>query len=125
VTGLTDRQIQEQIRRNDDFLENTFGFSGRPYFRPPYGHHDARTDRVTSDLGYPHTVMWFGTLGDSSLLSPAQILANAQEWFRPRHIVIGHANHPAVTYVFGQFAELIRSRSLQTVTLNDVFSPLA
>lgn len=125
VTGLTGRQIEQQIRRNDDFLNNTFGLSGRPYFRPPYGHHDVRTDRVTADLGYPHTVMWFGSLGDAALLSPAQIVANAEKWFLPRHIVIGHANRPPITYVFGQLAELIRSRSLQTVTLNDVFSPLA
>ena len=124
VLTLSDREIEDQLRRNDTFLTNTFGVSGRPYFRPPYGHHDARTDRVTAGLGYLHTVMWLGSLGDSAVLSPAQVLANATEWFQPRHVVIGHANHPAVTYVFAQLAELIRERRLQTVTLNDVFSPL-
>jgi hypothetical protein len=35
--------------------------------------------------------------------------------------VIGHANHPAVTGVLDQMGQLIASRRLRTVTLDDVF----
>jgi hypothetical protein len=65
--------------------------------------------------------MWYGSLGDSSVLTPAQVLAAAQQWFAVGRIVIGHANHPAVTHVYPQLVELIRERALQTVTLRDVF----
>jgi hypothetical protein len=35
--------------------------------------------------------------------------------------VIGHLNHPPITHVYGQLVDIIRSRKLRTVTLNDVF----
>ena len=122
ITGLTARQITDELVRNEQFLLNTYGVSGQPYFRPPYGNHDERTDAVTNGLGYPRTVMWYGSLGDSALLSPAQIFANAKEWLLPGRVVIGHANHPPVTYIYAQLVALIRQRHLQTVTLNDVFA---
>jgi hypothetical protein len=36
--------------------------------------------------------------------------------------VVGHANLPTITHCFGQLLDIIRSRNLQTVTLNDVFT---
>jgi peptidoglycan/xylan/chitin deacetylase (PgdA/CDA1 family) len=122
LTQLTDAQIAGQINRNESFFQNTFGVSGRPFLRPPYGAHDERVDRIAADLGYTTIVMWWGSLGDSSVLTPAQITANEREWFKAGHIVIGHANHPGVTHTFGEMARLLRERHLQTVTLNDVFS---
>ena len=62
------------------------------------------------------------TFGDSDLLTPAQVLANAKQWLIAHHVVIGHANYPTVTHVFNELADLIRSRRLVTVTLNDVFN---
>jgi peptidoglycan/xylan/chitin deacetylase (PgdA/CDA1 family) len=121
ISKLSSREIVDQLQRNERFLRNTYGVDGRPYFRPPYGDHNAVTDRITGALGYDRTVMWYGSLGDATAITPAQLLAAATQWFRPRHIVIGHANHPAVTYVFPQLADLIRNRHLQTVTLRDVF----
>lgn len=122
ITGLSDSEITDQLTRNERFLINTYGVTGRPYFRPPYGNHNSHTDHITDDLGYSRTVMWYGSLGDASILTPDQVLANAKEWFRPGRVCIGHANHPAVTYIFPQLAELLRDRALQTVTLNDVFT---
>ncbi|HLY33516.1 MAG TPA: polysaccharide deacetylase family protein, partial [Jatrophihabitantaceae bacterium] len=60
ITGLSDAEITDQLVRNERFLSNTFGVTGRPYFRPPYGHHDTRTDNITDSLGYSRTVMWYG-----------------------------------------------------------------
>jgi peptidoglycan/xylan/chitin deacetylase (PgdA/CDA1 family) len=121
ITKLTAAQIVGQLERNEAFLRRTYGIEGRPYFRPPYGHHNAATDRITGGLGYDRTVMWYGSLGDATVVSPAQILSAAQQWFRPARIVIGHANFPSVTYDYPRLVELIRARNLQTVTLRDVF----
>ena len=57
--------VVDQIRRNADFLRNTYGLDGTPYFRPPYGVHTAGTDRVAADLGYTMITMWSATIGDS------------------------------------------------------------
>lgn len=121
LTRLSDADIADEISRNEAFLNNTYGVSGRPFLRPPYGFHNNRVDSIAAGLGYTTMTMWYGSLGDSSVLTPDQVLANARTWFTAQRIVIGHANHHAVTERFDQLAGLIHSRQLQTVTLDDVF----
>jgi hypothetical protein len=55
------------------------------------------------------------------VLSEDQVVKMAYQSFVPQNIVIGHLNHPAITHVYGQLVDIIRSRRLRTVTLNDVF----
>jgi peptidoglycan/xylan/chitin deacetylase (PgdA/CDA1 family) len=121
LTALTDAQVADQLTRNQAFLRTTLGVRSTPFWRPPFGAHDARVDRIAAEVGHPTTVLWYGTLGDDRVLTPAAVLANARTWFQPQHIVIGHANHPAVTHVTDQLVELIHSRRLTTVTLADVW----
>lgn len=122
LTTLRDADVADQIRRNDAFLRRTFGIDPTPWFRPPYGVHDARTDAIAADLGYHAVTLWDGVFDDSSAhLTASQLLANARDCFAPGRIVLGHANHPPVTTVYGQLLDLIRGRHLQTVTLADVY----
>jgi peptidoglycan/xylan/chitin deacetylase (PgdA/CDA1 family) len=122
LTTLTDGQIAQELTRNQAFLRTTLGVAHTPFMRPPFGAHDERVDRIAAEVGHPTVVLWYGTLGDDKILSPADVLANARQWFQAQHIVIGHANHPAVTHVTDQLVELIRSRRLRTVSLTDVWS---
>ncbi len=121
ITELSDREIGREITRNEKFLNNTFGVSGGPFFRPPYGAHNSRTDRVAADLGYPDITLWYGDLQDYLVISESQLMDNARRWLTANRIVIGHANHPAITHVYGQLTDLLRSRNLETVTLRDAF----
>jgi len=114
--------VRDQIQRNADFLRNTYGTDGTPYFRPPYGVHTAATDRVAADLGYSTVALWSGTVGDSLPETEANLVACATRSFTPQQIVLAHANLPTVTHCYDQLSQLIASRNLQTVTLNDVFS---
>ncbi|MFG1933661.1 polysaccharide deacetylase family protein [Mycobacterium sp. NPDC048908] len=114
--------VRDQIQRNADFLRSTFGVDGTPYFRPPYGVHTADTDRVAADLGYPTITLWSGTIGDSLPETAANLIASAAQSFAPQQIILAHANLPTVTRCFTQLSQLIASRNLQTVTLNDAFS---
>lgn len=118
----SEAEVVEQISRNERFLTDTFGVTGRPFFRPPYGAHSPRIDQLAAEQGYRVITMWYGSLGDSTVLSEAQLIANAQQWLRPQSIVIGHANHPTITHLYGHLLDLIRERNLYTVTLNDVFN---
>jgi peptidoglycan-N-acetylglucosamine deacetylase len=124
IAQLSDSEVASQLEQNEAFLRQHYGVSGRPYFRPPYGSHNDRTDRISGDLGFTRTVMWWGSLGDSAVLSSEQVLAQAKSWFLAERLVIGHANHPAVTHIYPQLVELIRARNLQTVTLRDVYGDL-
>jgi peptidoglycan-N-acetylglucosamine deacetylase len=122
LTTLPKDDIGEQLRRNHQFLMKTYGIDARPYFRPPYGKHNATVDSVAADLGYAVTTMWSGSLEDQNVVSEDYILKMAERYFTPQTIVIGHLNHMPVTHVYGQLVEIIRSRNLRTVTLNDVFA---
>jgi peptidoglycan/xylan/chitin deacetylase (PgdA/CDA1 family) len=121
VTTLRDAEVAEEIARNRDFIRTTFGVD-TPFFRPPFGSHDDRTDRIAADLGHPTIAMWNGTLGDSRVLTGAELVGYAREWFIPQAIVVGHANQRTVTTVYGELLDLIRERELRTVTLADVWA---
>jgi peptidoglycan-N-acetylglucosamine deacetylase len=122
LTTISPSAIAEQITRNDRFLTNTYGVDAKPFFRPPYGNHNADVRNVASDLGYTATTLWNGSLSDSTLITEDYLLQMADKYFTPQSIVIGHLNHAPVTHVYGQLVDLIRSRALRTVTLNDVFA---
>jgi peptidoglycan-N-acetylglucosamine deacetylase len=121
LNRLAPGAVSDQIRRNADFLRNTYGTDGTPFFRPPYGVHNADIDRVAADQGYTTVTMWSGDVGDSRPENENSLITNARRSFQPQQIVLIHANLPTVTHCYGQLADLIRSRNLQTVTLNDVF----
>jgi peptidoglycan/xylan/chitin deacetylase (PgdA/CDA1 family) len=121
LTKLSDGQVVAELQRNHDFISNTYGADARPYYRPPFGFHNARVNRVAASIGYTTPVMWYGSLSDSALLVPDKVVTFADQWFLPGRIVIGHANFLPVTTVFPQLSAIIHGRGLQTVTVNDVF----
>ncbi len=121
LTKLSPSEVADQLSRTDQFLRNTYGVDAAPYFRPPYGRHNPAVDAVAADLGYQVPTMWSGDLRDSAVLSEDEIVKMAYQSFAPQKIVIGHLNHPSITHVYGQLVDIIRSRGLRTVTLDDVF----
>jgi len=121
LTTLSKDEVAQQLRRNDEFLKTTYGIGAKPYWRPPYGKHDATVDAVAADLGYTVPVLWSGSLSDSTVITEDYIVQMADQYFTPQNIVIGHLNHLPVTHVYPQLVDIIRSRNLRSVTLNDVF----
>ena len=102
-------------------MQKTFGITARPYWRPPFGRHSPEIDEVAAGLGYTRVVMWNGSLSDSEVETPQFLMAEAAKYLQPGVINLGHANHPAVLSCFDQLADLIRSRALTPVTLDEMF----
>ncbi|MGY1623221.1 polysaccharide deacetylase family protein [Geodermatophilus sp. SYSU D00965] len=123
LTTLSDGQVADEIGRNRDWLETTFGAQDTPFFRPPFGSHDERVDRISAMVGHPTVVLWNGTFEDNRLLSAEELMAAARKWFAAQSIIVGHANQPTITEVYEDLLELIADRGLQTVTLADVWGP--
>ena len=121
LTTLTQERIADQLQRNDKFLRDTYGADATPYFRPPYGAHNDLVDGVAADLGYRVPTLWSGSLADSTPVAEDYIVKMADQYFIQQNIVIGHLNHLPVTHVYPALVDIIRSRNLRTVTLNDVF----
>lgn len=78
-----------------------------PFFRPPFGARNDRIDQIAADQGHPTIAMWNGTLDDSRVLTPDQLIAAARKWFAGQAIVVGDANRPTVTTLYGDRVELI------------------
>ena len=57
----------------------------------------------------------------SGLLTEDVLLGEAQKWLLAQHIVIGHANFPTITHLYGQIIDILRERALLTATLDDVY----
>jgi peptidoglycan/xylan/chitin deacetylase (PgdA/CDA1 family) len=122
LTTLDDRAVAEEISRNRDFMRSVLGVRDSPFFRPPFGARDERTDRISADEGHPTVVMWDGTLEDHRVLTPAELMDAARKWFAAQRIIVGHANHATVTTVYGELLDLIAELDLTTVTLADVWA---
>jgi peptidoglycan/xylan/chitin deacetylase (PgdA/CDA1 family) len=114
--------IRDELQRNDDWVIHTFGITTRPHYRPPYGRHSPAIDDIAAGLGYTRTVMWNGSFSDSTVITPAFLLTEAQKYLQPGVINLGHANHPAVLSVFDQIMDLIHTRDLHPVTLDEMFA---
>ena len=121
LTKLTSSRIADELRHTDQFLHDTFGVDATPFYRPPYGAFDDRVQSVASDLGYTQTTLWNGNLGDDQILAPRDIVVNADRYYVPQSIVIGHLNHPPVTGTYHDLIDIVHDRKLRTVTLADVF----
>lgn len=121
LTKLPLPAVAEELRHTHDFLWKAYGIDARPYFRPPYGAHDANVDKLAGDLGYTATTLWSGSLEDHVVIPAEAIVKMAEKYFTPGAIVIGHLNHEPVTHVYGRLVDLIRERRLRTVTLRDVY----
>ena len=121
LTKLPLTGVAEELRHTHDFLWKTYGVDARPYFRPPYGAHNAHVDKISAELGYTANTLWSGSLEDHVVIPAEEIVAMAEKYFTPGELVIGHLNHEPVTHVYGRLVDLIRERRLRTVTLRDVF----
>ena len=121
LTTLTQDRIADELQRNDKFLRHTYGADATPYFRPPYGAHNDLVDGLAEQLGYRVPTLWSGSLADSTPVAEDYIVKMADQYFIQQNIVIGHLNHLPVTHVYPALVDIIRSRNLRTVTLNDVF----
>ena len=116
-----DAKIADELNRTQQFITNTYGVDARPFFRPPYGNHDSRVDKVAAGLGYSTPVMWDGTLSDSALIPAPTLKTFAQKYIQPERIVLGHANAPTVIDCLEYIQELIVTRKITPVTLNDLY----
>jgi peptidoglycan-N-acetylglucosamine deacetylase len=121
LLSLSNSDVEAQIVKNDRWIVDAFGITARPWFRPPYGFHDARTDAVAGDLGYTKILLWNGSFGDSTPISAAQLLNLAGQFLKPGTIMLGHANYPTIESLWGQIRLMIAERGLTPVTLDEMF----
>ncbi|HET7724772.1 MAG TPA: polysaccharide deacetylase family protein [Propionibacteriaceae bacterium] len=122
LRSLSAAGIQDQLQRNEDFIQSTYGVSAKPFYRPPFGYLNDRVKSAAAAIGYTAPTLWYGSLSDSSVLTSDQIAAFAEQYFAAGRVIIAHANHPGVIGAMQRLTDLIAQRGLRTVTLRDVFA---
>jgi len=120
LTTLRPSQVETELLRNEEWIQENFGVSSRPFYRPPYGAHDPRVDDIAGSIGFTKVIMWNGTFGDSIVHPPAFILRQLQEYLKPGTIMLGHANHPATASVIDEIVAQVRQSGLRPVTLMEM-----
>lgn len=121
MTRLSNAGIKSELRKCQNFIEDTFGVSAKPYYRPPYGRIDSRVIKIAKEIGYTSPMMWSGSLGDSAAQRKRYILQMGNKWIQNRTILLDHFNDRTPKYIFKQLARMLKKRELMTVTLNDVY----
>jgi len=108
------------LQRNEDWIQETFKLTGRPWFRPPYGDRDASIDAAAGQRGYRKVIMWSGTVADSDPRSEAYILNAIDYWAKPGAIILMHANYPATGKALPKIFRMLEKRRLEPVTLAEL-----
>ena len=118
---LSNGAVLDQLNRNEEWIEQTFGVTGRPWFRPPYGYYDQRVNELAAGVGYTNILMWNGSFGDSTVISPQQLMGLANQYLKPGTIMLGHLNHDVIFPLLPQIQQIIAQRNLDPVTLDEMF----
>ncbi len=122
LTTLSTTAIRDELQRNEDWIEQTFGISSRPYFRPPGGSYNGQVLAVAGELGFTQVVNWSITLSDSSLQPQSHITDVIRRCSQPGAIVLGHANYAPTGEVFDQLIQILTSKHLRTVTVHELLA---
>lgn len=118
---LSSSGVTDELNRNEEWIEKTFGVTGRPWFRPPYGYYNERVNDLAGTLGYTNILMWDGSFGDSTVISPQQLMGLANQYLTPGTIMLGHLNHDVIFPLWPQIQQIIAQRNLDPVTLDEMF----
>ncbi len=119
-TQIGEEAFGQDLQRNEDWIEKTFGLTGRPWFRPPYGDYNSGTVAKAGELGYTNVVMWSGTVADSSVRTPKYILNAIKYWAKPGRIILMHGNYPATAHVLPKILTMLKGMNLQPVTMAEL-----
>jgi peptidoglycan/xylan/chitin deacetylase (PgdA/CDA1 family) len=112
--------FQTDLLEDETWIERTFGVTARPFFRPPYGAHDASTLAIAGRNGFTNVITWSGTVADSSPRTVSYILAAIRHWATPGAIILMHANYPATSAALPQILAILKQRGLRPVTLHEL-----
>ena len=117
---LSDSAIVDELNRNEEWIETTFGITALPWFRPLRLLRPKHRGRG-GEPRLHNVLMWNGSFGDSEVISPQQLISLAEQSLTPGTIMLGHLNHPTILSLCGQIQSIIAERNLEPVTFAEIF----
>jgi peptidoglycan-N-acetylglucosamine deacetylase len=121
LTELSDDGVRQEIAQNEEWIQNSFGVTARPWLRPPYGAHDERTDAIAADLGYTHILLWDGAFDDPRPTPEARIAELARHSIRAGAVILSHADAPSADATFDVLLDIAAQWGVRPVTIDEMF----
>jgi peptidoglycan/xylan/chitin deacetylase (PgdA/CDA1 family) len=113
-----------QIRGDVDAWWKVAKVSPAPFFRPPYGLHNATTLRAAGDAGFAWTVLWDVDPSDYLTPPPSELVQRVVRNARKGSIVVMHANANTASAV-PQLIRAVRAQGLEPKNLDQMFGASA
>ena len=113
-----------QIRGDVDAWWKVAKVSPAPFFRPPYGLHNATTLRAAGDAGFAWTVLWDVDPSDYLTPAPGELVRRVVQNARKGSIVVMHANSNTAATV-PQLIRAVRAQGLEPKSLDQMFGASA
>ena len=113
-----------QIRGDVDAWWKVAKVSPAPFFRPPYGLHNATTLRAAGDAGFAWTVLWDVDPSDYLTPPPGELVQRVVSKARKGSIVVMHANANTAATV-PQLIRAVRAQGLEPKSLDQMFGASA
>jgi peptidoglycan/xylan/chitin deacetylase (PgdA/CDA1 family) len=122
LTTLDADAIEAQLTRTEQAVVDLTGRSTRPFFRPPYGTHDADVRAAAGELGWAYTVMWDVDTIDWKPVEDGgptadDIVARVLSRARGGSIVLMHLGGYHTLEALPGIVQGLRDRGLEPVTL--------
>lgn len=121
LTEIPLKAAKQEVTSNEDWINETWGVTSRPWFRPPYGKLNNAIMELLGELGYTRILLWNASLSDYVDISEDEYMNNVYSALFPGAIVLSHANTNVSAESVYRVREDIKSKSLRPITLDDAF----
>jgi len=118
--ALGDSDIVTDLIRTRATVERATGRPMLPFFRPPYGYRNARTDRLAAAAGFPTIVMWDATATDTVARPTVRGVIRSASAGRSGSIVLLHAGPRVTARALPAIIARYRARGFRFVTLPEL-----
>jgi peptidoglycan/xylan/chitin deacetylase (PgdA/CDA1 family) len=120
IRTLSPEAIATELKMTSNAWKRVTGTRMIPYFRPPYGAHDAASDAAVAAAGYEHIVMWDTSSADTKAgISESQAIAGALSG-GPGSIVLLHAGPDITPRILQAVIDGYRERGFEFVTIPEL-----
>jgi len=113
-----------QIQGDVDVWWQVARSSPTPFFRPPYGLHNAATLRAAGDAGFAWTILWDVDPSDYLTPAPAELVQHVVSHARKGSIVVMHANANTAATV-PALIRAVRAKGLEPKSMDQLFGASA
>jgi peptidoglycan/xylan/chitin deacetylase (PgdA/CDA1 family) len=112
--------FKTELERNDAWLQDAFGASSLPIFRPPFGTYNTTVVKRSGKLGYTTVVTWSGGSRDWEGLTASQIVRTVEGEAGPGVIYLLHPNYETTARALPRIIESLTAKGYRFVTLREL-----